>query len=232
MSDGISLYLTSIRSILSLGRDNNPEPVADRFDAYGKKTMSLSEPSSSREALPELKPESQLSSYGWTSIALHWIGAIAILVSFLTGEAMEGGRGNDGGYASHVAWAAILAIPLTIRVVWRMIDGFKKTTDPAAIYNIASKVVMVGFLICIALSILTGILLPWSLGNPLEIWSLSIPSPLARMRDLHEVMEETHEVVVHLFIPLVALHIAGALKHAFYDRDGVMKGIFVPNRDR
>jgi len=167
-----------------------------------------------------------ISNYGWTTIVLHWIGAIAILVSYLTGEAME--DRSAGAYASHVSWAAVLAIPLIVRVVWRMADGIRRTSDQAAIFHLASKIVMIGFLVTIVVSVVTGILLPWSVGNPLEVFSLSIPSPLPRMRELHEVLEETHEVAVHLFIPLVALHIAGALKHAFVDRDNVLKGIFLP----
>lgn len=170
-----------------------------------------------------------ITHYGWTTIVLHWIGAIAILVSYLTGEMLED---RGGGIGSHVSWAAILAIPLIIRVVWRMTNGIRRTSNQAAIFQLASKIVMVGFLVTIIVSIVTGILLPWSLGHPLEVFSLDIPSPLPRMRDLHEVLEETHEVAVHLFIPLVALHIAGALKHAIVDRDGVLKGIFVPIRDR
>jgi cytochrome b561 len=190
--------------------------------------MSLSEQSTSAQSLPE----DGLSHYGWTSISLHWIAAIAILVSYLTGEAMDEAPGDRAAYASHISWAALLAVPLVIRVVWRMVDGFKKTTDQAAIFNIASKVVMVGFLLAIVLSVLSGILLPWSLGNPLEVFSLTIPSPLPRMRELHEVMEETHEVATHAFIPLLVLHVAGALKHALIDKDGVLKGIFVPVKDR
>lgn len=192
--------------------------------------MSLSQQSTSDDSR-SLQANAQ-SYYGWTSISLHWIGAIAILVSYLTGEAMDGERGNGAAYASHVSWAAVLAVPLVIRVVRRMVDGIKTTTDQAAIYTIASKIVMVGFLVAIVLSVLSGILLPWSLGNPLEVFSLSIPSPLPRMRDLHEIVEETHEVATHIFIPLLVLHVAGALKHALIDKDNVLKGIFVPAKDR
>lgn len=171
----------------------------------------------------------RISRYGWTTIILHWVGAFAILVSYLTGEMLED---RGGGIGSHISWAAVLAIPLIMRVGWRMADGIRRTSDQAAIFHLASKIVMVGFLVTIVVSVVTGLLLPWSLGNPLEVFSLSIPSPMPRMRDLHEVLEETHEVAVHLFIPLVALHVAGALKHAFIDRDGVLTGIFVPAKDR
>ena len=195
--------------------------------------MSLSQQSSSHNAQP--LPAKDMSHYGWTSISLHWIGAIAIIVSYLTGEAMDGERGNGAAYASHVSWAAVLAVPLAIRVVWRMADGIKTTTNQAAIYTLASKIVMVGFLIAIVLSVLSGILVfqdavaaRKKLGNPLEVFSLSIPSPLPRMRDLHEIVEETHEVATHIFIPLLVLHVAGALKHALIDKDNVLKGIFVP----
>lgn len=190
--------------------------------------MSLSEQSAADEAIGV----QQSASYGWTSITLHWIGAVAILVSYLTGEAMEDDRGASSIFADHVSWAAILAVPLAARVAWRIIDGVKKTSDQAAIFHLASKIVMAGLLLAIVLSVVSGFLLPWSLGNPVEVFSFSIASPLPPMRELHEVMEEVHEVSTHLFIPLVALHVAGALKHAVIDRDGVLKGICVPSRNR
>jgi len=44
------------------------------------------------------------------------------------------------------------------------------------------------------------------------------------------VLEGLHEVGGNAFIPLVALHVLGALKHAVLDRDGVMARMFRPLR--
>ena len=37
--------------------------------------------------------------------------------------------------------------------------------------------------------------------------------------DLHEVLEEVHEFLAFTILALVSLHVAGALKHRFIDKD-------------
>jgi len=40
-----------------------------------------------------------------------------------------------------------------------------------------------------------------------------------------------HELFSHLWIPLLLLHVLGALKHALIDKDGVLSSMFKPNKD-
>ena len=173
---------------------------------------------------------SKTSRYGWPSIALHWLGAIALVASFLTGEAMEEATGaaRASAYSIHVTWATILAVPLLARVFWRSIDGFKRTGQQHWAFELAARLVMIGFLVSITGAVLSGLLLPWSAGRPLEIGGLSLASPMSAWRDLHEMLEGAHELFSHLWLPLLLLHILGALKHLVINRDGVFAGMFWP----
>lgn len=47
--------------------------------------------------------------------------------------------------------------------------------------------------------------------------------PIGKSRTLHELFGEVHELAVYLTIALIALHVGGALKHHFIDRDGEMR---------
>ena len=99
--------------------------------------------------------------------------------------------------------------------------------DQAEIFNIASKIVIWGFLANIVVVVITGYLLPWSRGMPLDIFGVvSIPSPIAANHAFHEFVEELHEISGQLFIPLLALHILGAAKHALIDKDGIARRMF------
>ena len=62
------------------------------------------------------RPES--GHYGWISIALHWLGAVALVASFVTGHPLEAAIGAEraSAYASHELRATILGIPLIARV--------------------------------------------------------------------------------------------------------------------
>ena len=171
-------------------------------------------------------------TYGWTSIVLHWLGAAALIASFLTGEALEdvSGGARASAYATHVTWGVILAVPLLARVIWRSIEGFKRTSTQHWAFEWAARVVMIGLLISIAGAVLSGLFLPWTAGQPLEIGGLSLASPFGRMGGVHELLEEAHELFSHLWLPLILLHILGALKHLIINRDGVFAGIFWPLR--
>ncbi len=86
-----------------------------------------------------------------------------------------------------------------------------------------------GFLAAIVIVVVTGYLLPWSAGQPLDILGLlSIPPPFSMPHVVHEMLEEGHELAGDAFIPLLALHVLGALKHAVIDRDGVAQRIVRP----
>ena len=42
-------------------------------------------------------------------------------------------------------------------------------------------------------------------------------------KDVRELFKEVHEIVVLIFILVISLHVAGALKHKFIDKDDTMK---------
>ena len=76
--------------------------------------------------------------------------------------------------------------------------------------------------------IVSGYFLPWSLGRPLDVFGLEIPSLMERSRDVHEFMEELHELTGILIMWLLALHMLGAAKHYFIDKDGVLQRMLRP----
>ena len=69
----------------------------------------------------------------------------------------------------------------------------------------------------------------WSLGREPDVFGLGIPSPTGANRDVHEFVERVHDVAVHLFVPLLAFHVLGAIKHAVFDRRGAGLRMFKPS---
>ena len=158
--------------------------------------------------------------YSRLSIALHWIAAIAVIALFFT---HEGERGS-AQYAFHVGGGAILGIIIIWRVLRRPFRGFPAKPDQPAILNLISTIVLWALLAAMLIAVVTGYFLPWSLGAPIDLFGMAqIPSPIGRFPDLHEAMEEIHEIAGQAILPLVVLHVLGALKHAIIDKDGVMQ---------
>jgi cytochrome b561 len=58
----------------------------------------------------------------------------------------------------------------------------------------------------------------------------AIPSPLPPTRSYGELIQHAHSLAAYAIIPLVGLHILGALKHALIDRDGVLRRMLVPRQ--
>jgi len=165
------------------------------------------------------------NGYSTLSIVLHWLAGIAIVALFFTHE-------GDQGLASmtfHVSGGAILGILLVWRVVRRINRGFAKKPTQPEILNLASSLVMWGLMIATLVVVITGYLLPSTLGNPLDIYGLiTIPSFTGRMADLHVSLEAAHNFAGHAIMPLFLLHLLGSLKHLIFDRDNVVQRIFRP----
>ncbi len=143
----------------------------------------------------------------------------------------EGDRGS-AALAFHVGGGAILGLFLLWRVGRRIMRGMTEKPDQAAIYNLASQFVIWGFLVAIIVVVISGYLLPWSRGMAIDIFGLiQLPSPMATNYDIHELIEEVHELSGQLIVPLFLLHLLGALKHRFIDKDAVMQRMVnsVPN---
>lgn len=168
------------------------------------------------------------SGYGRLSIAIHWLTAISVAALFLT---HEGARGT-AAQAFHEGGGAIIGIFLLWRVWRRLRRGLAAEPEQPRALNILSRVVLWGLLFCIIVVTITGYLLPWSIGQPLEIYGLAIPSPLPSNPALHGAIEEAHDLSGHAFMPLLALHVLGVLKHWLLDKDGHVAGrMFTPTED-
>ena len=135
----------------------------------------------------------------------------------------EGDRGS-AALAFHVGGGAILGLFLLWRVGRRIIRGMTEKPNQAAIYNLASQIVIWGFLVAIIVVVISGYLLPWSRGMAIDVFGLfQLPSPMASNHDFHEIFEKMHSISGQLIVPLFLFHLLGALKHRFIDKDTVMQ---------
>jgi cytochrome b561 len=77
---------------------------------------------------------------------------------------------------------------------------------------------------------IAGILIVNTKGIEVDVYGLfKLPMLTGENEDLHELMEEVHEVLAFSLLFLVVLHVAGALKHRYIDMGNeldVMKRMF------
>ncbi|AXS41325.1 cytochrome b [Breoghania sp. L-A4] len=174
------------------------------------------------------------AGYGWISIALHWLVAVLVIALFLIGEQFED-LGREAGAslrALHVSIGMIAVVTVLARIAWRFTQGNPKKAEDPRLILLLSILVQWGLILATLALVITGPLSIWTTGQPIDVFGMvQLASPLERNRELHEAMEEIHEVASSVLLPLVALHVLGALKHAVLDRDGIFMRMLRPARE-
>lgn len=166
-------------------------------------------------------------AYGWAAIALHWISAVGVVALYLLGERMEEAPDRAAKLAAqglHVSVGVLLFTFLAARLLWSASQPRPAPLELDRRLAFLAKAVQALFLLMILVLIVTGPLAVWSTGRPLMVFDLfAIPSPMSRSPALHEAAEEIHGAATKLFWPLIALHVAGALKHLVFNRDRTLQ---------
>lgn len=125
------------------------------------------------------------NSFGWISIALHWINAVLILTLLYFGLKIAyyaPVRAQIPQFADWRMWhesIGTLAIPfLVARVVWRTRSGKPKTHDQHPWLALAADTVWRLLLAAVLLQAITGPLWRWWRGGSLEVFHrFEIPTP-------------------------------------------------------
>jgi cytochrome b561 len=88
-------------------------------------------------------------------------------------------------------------------------------------------------LLAILIQFISGPLAIWSGGRDINVFDLfAIPTPFAERNEaVHEGAEVAHAIGRWMLLSLIVLHVLGALKHAFIDRDGVLRRMLAPAKD-
>ena len=159
--------------------------------------------------------------YSGLSIALHWLTAAL----FVTHEGEEG----SVGYVFHVSGGAIAGVILLWRAWHSLRRGMAERPDQAAAFNLVRQVVLWGFVAAIVVVVISGYLLPWSQGMPLDLFGvLAIPSPMGASPQFSDFVEDVHDISGQAFPLLLLIHLLAAAKHAILHRDGVARRIYRP----
>jgi len=199
--------------------------------------------------------------FGWLSIALHWINAVAIFCLLYFGvklayyQIFSRPPPNFNSWLEwHISIGVVAAPFLLWRIVRRFAIGKPKTNSQAGFLQWTADAVWRLLMIGVVVQMITGPLWYWYLGHGLPVfglWEIPTPFPLGDQPQIqaagsaprhsaeairrHGSLLSTSLQTIHLAVAcgivlLLVLHVAGALKHAVVDRDGVFLGMIRPKR--
>jgi cytochrome b561 len=179
-------------------------------------------------------PATAFGRYTRTAVALHWLLALLLLTSFCVGVYMHDLPLTPTRVRlfNWHKWAGITILALSfLRIAWRL--WHPPPTDlpmspwqrrgaclaHRAMYLLFFAVPLVGW----AYSSATGF-------QVVVFGVLPLPDFVAKSKPLADALESTHAALAWTLAAIVLMHVAGALKHQFIDRDGLLSRMWFGRR--
>jgi cytochrome b561 len=165
--------------------------------------------------------------YSPTAMALHWLLALMIVGSFLVGLTMSGMPFSPLRlklYNWH-KWAGIVILTLSaLRLLWRL--SHRPPADvPMPRWQQQAAHAAHGLLYVLFFAVpLAGWAYSSAAGFPIVVFGvLPLPDFVPADKALAESLKQLHRYLAYGLGAVVLLHVAGALKHHFIDRDGLLQ---------
>ena len=161
------------------------------------------------------------------TVIMHWAIAIAIIAMLGFGLYLEDmPRSPEKGelMGLHKSVGIIILVLAAVRIYWRFLNKFPRPLSnlPSWQENLAKTTHWL-LIILTVLMPLSGILMTLGNGFSLELFGLEIIAGTGEKIDiLKNIGHAGHGWGSKLFIFLIALHIVGAIKHQFFDKDGTI----------
>jgi cytochrome b561 len=169
----------------------------------------------------------RILAYTRTAIALHWLMALLVFVTFPLGVVMhEMALSPDKlRMLSYHKWLGVTVfVLLVVRLVWRA--GHKPAGLIATLpqwQQFAAKAVHVLLYALLFAIPLSGWLMSSAKGfQTVYLGVLPLPDLLAKDKVLGDALSALHQVLNFTMLLLIVAHVAAALKHHFVDRDGTL----------
>jgi cytochrome b561 len=167
-------------------------------------------------------------TWGTVHKTLHWLIALAVVGLLCVGwymDEMPNSPDKIKVYALHKSFGITVLALMLVRLAWRW--GNPRPALPSTMKGWERRlagVVHGGIYAALLAMPLSGWLFNSASNFPLKWFGLfSIPALAGPDRDLKLLAEDVHWALSWVIVTLVALHVAGALKHHFVDRDDVLK---------
>lgn len=162
------------------------------------------------------------------SITLHWIIGLTIIGLMVVGWYMDNFKAYDL-YDWHKSIGILIFVFILIRVIWRLIQGFPEPVNVMdKLQTAVAKLVHWVLLLASLAFPISGMMMSGAGGHGLHVFGIEL---LAENHDpvsgktvpINETVagfgSDVHGVLLWVVIVALILHIGGALKHHFLDKD-------------
>jgi cytochrome b561 len=166
-------------------------------------------------------------TYGNLAKFLHWAIVLLIVPQYFLAEAahdLPNGVEKLQLYTWHKSLGMLVLLLALVRIGWKLANrGLPGPIGEPWQRKAAAAGHGLLYLLILAQP-LTGWLMSSAANYPVTLFGwFQFPALIGENHDLHESLEEVHELLFTLMLVVVAVHIAAALYHHFILRDGVLR---------
>ena len=175
--------------------------------------------------------------WGIVSQGVHWITAVLVIAMIVIGLVMVDlplGVRKLELYALHKSVGIVILAFTAARLAWRLSGTRPVLLGPSRPYErVLAHAVHVSFYIVLIAMPLTGWLMSSAANFSVSVFELfTLPDLVAPDKALGDTFEAAHSWLAWVLIGLVALHVAGALKHHFVLRNDTLRRMIPGWRSR
>lgn len=167
-------------------------------------------------------------AYTPTAIAFHWAIALLIVCGFTLGWVMTSIPGFTPAKLRYFSWHKWIGVTVfalaTLRIVWRATHAAPPLPLGMAMWQRVAAHLVHALLYVLMIAVpVTGYLYSSAVNVPVVYLGLvPLPRLIAPDPTLKVVFKTAHIVLNYGLAALVFAHVAGALKHQWVDRDGLL----------
>lgn len=167
--------------------------------------------------------------YTRVAIILHWLIGLGVIAQIAIGWWMINlpkgvGTARVDTFNLHKSIGMTIGLLVIIRIIWRLTHRAPPLPASVPVWQAhAAKISHCLLYACMLVMPISGYLGSSFTKYPIKYFGMALPHwgwdwPAAK-----ELTSQIHYVCVILFITLIVLHLAAALKHALVTRDGVFQ---------
>ena len=165
--------------------------------------------------------------YGIVAKSFHWLMAILIIAIFALGLYMVELSYYDRWYKDsleiHKSTGLLIALLWLLRLTWKKVSIAPKTLSVHAWETKIAHLAHLCLYLLMALICVSGYLISTADGAGISFYGLFDVPASATGENQEDTAGVIHKYLAWALIALVALHVAGALKHHFIDKDNTLR---------
>ncbi|MCB9983810.1 MAG: cytochrome b [Rhodospirillales bacterium] len=162
--------------------------------------------------------------YNLAARVFHWGMALLIFGALIAGFIMTDMPRSPTKFEIYGVHKSVGVLILTLgfmRLIWRFMGAYPASLPTHAQWEkFLAKTIHIVLYISIFVMPLSGLVMSMAGGHDVGFFGLfKFPQFVGKNPELSEVAEEVHEACALILVGALGLHVAGALKHHFIDRD-------------